>query len=229
MAITHVVGQSGRGTWSSGSSMSATMAETPIQGNILVACVGINCGTGDGDSVTSIAQNNVTWTLQIAENTTRPAEIWFGVVGASAGTGITVNMSDTPDWGAIFNVYEYSGVATSSFLDKTASWSDGFNIVTLTGTTAETTQADELWIGCTLNGGHTTQNTPLNGFTLYDGVYDGKTLTVGFLEKIVSSTGTANSGVTSEWSVNSGCIATFKAAAAASGQQLFTLINMEDY
>ena len=71
-------------------------------------------------------------------------------------------------------------------------------------------------------------SSPTNGFTLLDGAYygdpNGHSACLGYAEKIVSSTGTADCSVTSSGSLTtwSGCIATFLAASGA------TNVNLSD-
>jgi hypothetical protein len=163
-----------RGTTSdSSSSLSVTMASAPTNGNLLILCIGLNDG-----SVTSIIQTGVNWStggagLQQSENASGAytAEIYAGIVGSGASTSITINVS--PSSYAVADVCEYSGLALSGFLDKTAtSYTAGYTTTTHTGTTATTTQANELWIGVTVEYG--AQSAPTNGFTLLDGAsYDG--------------------------------------------------------
>jgi hypothetical protein len=76
----------------------------------------------------------------------------------------------------------------------------------VTGTTATTTQADELCVGGIIDN-FNTMDTPTNSFTLLDGY------NVSYLYRIVSSTGTYSSGVTiPSWKSYVACIATFKAS-----------------
>ena len=207
--ITHVVGQSGRGTIASGTSITVTMAATPASGNLLISGVGW-CESTGAVTVSSITETGVTWTGQVSKNNGWDnSAIWVGVVGAGASKTVTITLSGSgAQYGAVADIYEYSGLLTTGFLDKTASNAGG-TASPNTGTTATTTQATELWIGVTEieTWG---QSTPTNLFTLYDGA-EGSNAATAFLEKIVSSTGTANSGTTvagaNGWT---GCIATFK-------------------
>lgn len=222
MTIAHVAGQSGQGIVSYGATtIPVTMALTPIAGNVLVAAIGTLQWASPAITVDSISQIGVTWTRQNNSPLWDQAnvEIWLGVVGSSPSTSITVNLSGSILAGAVADVYEYSRVATSSFLDKIAT-NIGFSEYPDTGTTAATTQAAELWIGATLAAFNSTnQSTPTNGFTMYDGVAiagtGGNYYSLAFLEKIVSATGTANSGTTTAASGWTGCIATLKGEATA--------------
>jgi hypothetical protein len=209
-----------RGT-STTNSISVTMGATPTAGNLLVACIGTFIGT-PSLTVTSITQTNVAWTYQISKHSVvydyLDVEIWVGVVSASAGTGITIALSGAASWGGVADVCEYSGLATADFLDKTATATGQPVSLTSTGTTAVTSQNDELWIGAvTLQGG--SQSTPQDGFTLLDGAQY-TTMSLAYLEYISSATGAAHSGTTISGSYEYyvGCIATFKAAAA--GQEV---------
>ena len=217
MAIVRVQGNA-RGT-STTDTITVVQASAPTNGNVNVATIGCADSGAATKVVSSISQTNVVWTSQITKTGAFGqigSEIWFGVVGAGASDTITVNLSGDSDLGATADVCEYSGILTAGFLDKTASSSGGAGTVTNTGTTAATTQADELWVGV-VNARYESQSTPTNGFTLMDGT-ETNNLSIVFLEKIVSAIGAANSGTTASancyWC---GCIATFKAEAVAAG------------
>jgi DNA-binding IscR family transcriptional regulator len=202
-----------RGT-STTSPISVTMASTPASGNVLVAIIGTEY-SGGYRTVSSISETNVVWAKQISQSgqTYYNIEIWFGTVGVDASKSVTINLSGNPDYGSTADICEYSGIATSSFLDKTAT-NTGNSIYPDTGTTVDTTQANELWVGGTVNGNYK-PSTPTDGFTLLDGNLS-TYMYLTYLEKIVSATGAAHSSVTLSsargWA---GCIATFKAAAPA--------------
>jgi len=232
LAIVRVQGNA-RGCVVGGSNFTITMGSTPISGNVLILAIGIRCGTSLYITVSSISQTGVTWSLVIQKKAVpslyyMDTEIWIGIVGTGAGTVITVTLTGTlPTNGeAVADVCEYSGVLTVGYLDKTAT-NSGANSTPDTGTTATTTQADELWIGSTSAEG-ADQTTPRNGFTLLDGVqlcgfdeYNSE----AYLEKIVSATGTANSGTTCPYNTDwVGCIATFKASPAAKPKGSITLL-----
>ncbi|MGD0175795.1 MAG: carboxypeptidase-like regulatory domain-containing protein [Candidatus Bathyarchaeia archaeon] len=198
-----------RGTQTSGTTIAVTIGWTPLAGNVLIAVVGTNVYT-----VTSITQTNVTWTFQKSSTYSNAhVEIWYGVIGASPDTSVTVNLSGTVN-GGIANICEFSGMLTSGFLDKTASdaWPTALPIKT--GTTATTTQAVELLIGGTqLAATSIGHSGPANGFTMFDGAYINTYYSSGFLYKIVAATGTYSSGCSSPASGSygwAGCIATFK-------------------
>jgi hypothetical protein len=203
-----------RGTATSGSTIAVTLGAAPTSGNVLIAVYGavVNPAT----TVSSITQTGVTWTQKTVKlhNNYYESEIWLGVVGAGASTSVTLSLSGSipATYAVVADICEYYGVATTT--DKTAT-NGGGSVYPDTGTTANTTQATELWIGGTVLSSYT-QSTPTNGFTLLDGALTGYTSTA-YLEKIASAIGTANSGTTGaasgQWS---GCIATFKALTAVS-------------
>jgi hypothetical protein len=197
------------------------MGSAPTNGNLLLLTFTSyrNDALGRYATISSISQTGVTWIKQISKTNptdldhTQDTEIWAGVVGSGASATITITLAYYANAGGIADVCEYSGMLTSGFLDKTAT-NSGLSSSPDTGTTATTAQADELWIGCTGLNGSRSQSTPTNGFTLLDGaVYS--SCSCAYLEKIVSATGTANSGTTGSGSAYwAGCIATFKASAA---------------
>lgn len=218
MAILRIQGNA-RGTGTNNTSFTVTQSQAPANGNANILCLQVS-GSQTNPSITSIVQTDVTWSL-VKPDAYCGGNIYIGIVGAGAGTLITINLSGgTGTFIDIADVCEYSGIDTSSYLDKTAS-NYGYSAAGDTGTTATTTQANELWIGCIAAGYSTSgavQSSPTNGFTLLDGAelhsgsYYGST---AYLEKIVSATGQANSGTTISYSNYwSGLMATFKAAAA---------------
>jgi hypothetical protein len=234
MAITRVQGNC-RGL-STTNSIAITMTVAPTSGNMLKAVIGTISGSGYR-SVSSISQTGVTWTRQLqgqclnAYNTYQNGEIWEGVVGAGASANVTINLSGNAEYGAVANICEYSGLASSD-LDKTAiNMATGSATSGNTGTTDTTTQNDELWLGgmFALSSPCPTQNTPTNGFTLLDGAAGSQYLSGAFLEKIVSAIGTANSGTTFSGSANwFGLIATFKAAAGGTLQTVADSVGLSD-
>lgn len=219
MAIVRVHGND-RAETAAANHIDLTLANTPTNGNLLVATIGIMMASDTAPTVTSITETNVTWTVQKAEPNGAfgqiNQEIWVGVVGASPSASLTVNFSGTAD-AAVVDVCEYSGLLTVGFLDKTASANDGgaAGTSTLTGTTAVTSQADELWVGGVVTR-YQSQSTPKNAFTLLDGALDvTENVAEAYLEKIVSATAAASSGTTASGaSFYGGCIITLKAPSA---------------
>jgi hypothetical protein len=209
------------GTWSSGKSFNVILSNTPTSGDVLVCTFGDTIATGF-DTISSIADANgkTTWTKQVG-NTYHgvyyyDSEIWYGTVdSASASKTITITLVSaiTATYAAEAYVSEYSGMATSDFLDKTAS-NQGTGSTTDSGMTANTTQADELWLASIV--GSAPQSSPTNGFTLAH--YTGTACDLGNFIKTVSATGIANTGATIGGVYEHdyvGCIATFFVAGGA--------------
>ena len=205
-------------TASTSTSFTVTTTSTPTSGDVLIAVIGTSrTSSGSVRTISSISETNVAWSMQKSESyaTATPevdVEIWLGVVSASAGTTVTINLSGSPS-GAVADICEYSGIATTSYLDQTAV-NTGSSAATDTGLTGATTQATELWIGGITVGAANAQTVATSGFTLRDGA-TGTSISVAYLENFVSATGTANSGTTVSSSRWVGCIATFKAAGPA--------------
>ena len=158
-------------------------------------------------SISSVTETGVTWAKAVSYYLSGyySVEIWYGTVASSAGTSVLFTFSSTSGYAAA-DICEYSGLASSP-VDKTAT-NTGDSTSLDTGTTAPTSQANELFVGATVGYG-ATQSSPTNGFTLLDGAADTAT-SLAYLENIVSATGTADSGASlpaaHHWI---GCIATF--------------------
>ncbi len=200
--------------------ISVNMGATPVAGNTLVAVISTR-GTS-ANIVSSITQTGVpngTWMrASQANNTSMTTEIWYAPnVPSGAGTAVTINQTSFLSAAVVM---EYSGVLVANTLDQIA---PGNSVATsaaaVTGTTATTSQANELWIGGIGFADSTpTLGTILNSFAAVDNAVTTNATTtsnarVYALERIVSSTGTASSGGTISASTQwTGTIATFKAA-----------------
>ena len=230
--ITRVQG-SYKGTWSSGTTISVALLTAPTNGNVVILTAALRSGSSGQSVISSIAETGVNWSSGGAGKQVgllanfasgshyEDGEIWLGLVGSGASTSITVTLSAVPNAGGysfpggVVDVCEYSGIATTSFLDKTATSSNAGSTTTApssTGTTATTSQANELLIGESAVMSYS-QSSPTNGFALLDGAipYQGTGTSNAYLEKIVSSTGAYGSGATFTSSFWVGCIATFEA------------------
>lgn len=193
-----------------------TYGSTPTNGNFLVAVISTK---RTSSPVTSITQTGATWALAVskvgttlgANNTT---DIWYAENVSGAATTVTVNLGGSTNASCVFA--EYSGLATASTLDQTASDADdyGTRSTAVTGTTATTSQAVELWIGgVTDNTGNTWTGTGGSFTKVAESL---GTLVCNTLDEfIASSTGTASTSNThasvplsGQWT---GAIATFKA------------------
>jgi hypothetical protein len=168
---------------------------------------------GSGQTVSGITQTGASWSKVVtsaSSNSQAEVEIWKAENVSGASKTVAITLSGTPNYGAVANVLEYSGLATSS-TDQTATKG-----ATVQGTSANTgttinptTVPNELWLGGISSYGAAT-SLPLNGFTQIDGTLSGTNTVCSVLEKIVSTAGTAGSGVTCGNNWWAGCIATFK-------------------
>lgn len=148
-------------------------------------------------------------------NTGGPQDIsiWYLANVAAGQTTVTYTYGSAVDNGAV--VAEYSGVATTSPLDVTASNLTSAASATLsTGTTANTAAANELWIGAFGNN----TNTAFTGVTgtgasLYNQTA-ANTSQVGLADSLTNSAGPATMGCTGANDWWAGAIAVFKPASA---------------
>ena len=203
------------------SSTTVNLSSAPANGNTLVAVICISQNSSNG--VSGISQGGVTWsraaTVAVGGGylgSGADTEIWYAPVGSGAGTGVTIS------YGALYacaaTVIEYSGVVAASPLDQTAT-SAGSSSPAVTGTTATTAQANELWVGGVSYENNSSLTAIQNGFTVaastterwFSVLGTEKYVTVQALDKVVSTTGGAytggNLGLSTSWSA---AIATFK-------------------
>ena len=187
--------------------------------NFLVATLISNQGatgfTSFADSKGGTWQTAVDWTanggdfvrIMYAENPT-------------VGTAHTFTLTYSGSVFTVVNVAAYSGMATSSTLDKTATGT-GNSTSLLTSATATTTQANELLIGGgTINAGTNSTFTAGASYTVRAQEGLAGSGADGFLEeRIVSSTGAYTAAAT--WGGSAGAwiiaIATFKGAGGGGG------------
>ena len=196
------------------STISVNMGTAPANGNTMVAVISTR-GTSSS-RVSAVTQTGATWsratqTLGTAGTTT---EIWIApnVSGASASVSIT-----QASLRSAAVVMEYSGILTASPLDQTAN-TTGSSTAPVTGTTATTTLANELWVGgIGFISSTPTLGTIQNTFTSITSSQSTSTAAnnakVYAIERMVTATGAASSGGTlspsAQWS---GAMITLKAA-----------------
>jgi RHS repeat-associated protein len=189
--------------------ITAVLPQPPGNGDGLVAVIGTN-GTTTG-RVSSIVQSGASWSRvnEIANNKGITAEIWLAQGVQNAGKTITINLASTADAYAV--VSEYRGMLTSGSLDATQS-AKGKGADAATGTIAQTTFADEIWVGGVFAKGNASWGTPTNDFTK---ILSGNQAVGGYAvaDKIVSQTGAAGTSIPTgvagpDWA---GVIAAFRA------------------
>ena len=205
------------------SSATVNLSSAPVNGNTLVAVICISQSSSGG--VSGISQSGVTWSRAATAavgggflGSGADTEIWYAPVGSGAGTGVTISHSVL--YACAATVIEYGGVLAASPLDQTAT-STGSSGPAITGTTATTAQANELWVGGVSYENSSSLTAIQNGFTVAANATEHwfsllgteAYVTVQALDKVVSTTGGAytggNLGLSTSWSA---AIATFKAA-----------------
>lgn len=202
------------GSNSFGTSLGTAYGSNNTAGNLLVM------GATSTEAITSVTDSN-TGTPASAVAITHPSEaastaIWYVMNCPSGANTVTSNtVGSAPHTN---HLLEYSGVATASALDQTATNSAVFNTSGNTGTTGTTAQADELLIGLIGNEGVRT-HTWGSSFTEKTDVANANSGSIA--ERIVSATGTyAGTATISSNSNWCACIATFKAAAGGGGTSI---------
>jgi len=203
--------QSANGIANPGSSVSASWPAATTAGSLLVAIV------------VEDANNAITmtgWTSAVRSNyVNRRVQIFYKENASSESGSVTASFGAST-YGGIF-IFEYSGVALTSALDKTAT-ADGTTNPASSGTTAATTQDDEVCLTGILVLDSGTFSSPTNSFTLDAQVTPGSR-TAAACRRIVTSSGTYGHNLTYS-AVNKsflGAIATFKAALPPSGSDAF--------
>lgn len=189
------------------------LTDTPLFGSTLIAVVGTGDLTGTG--VTSITQAAVTWQLAVKASTNRTLEIWYAQNVNTADKNVVINFGATPFDAAVV-VVEYQNLRASTPLIDQISTSIGVTNKPTTGTTALTTQGNELWVGGVMNRGGDTLvgGTEINDFLLQaqDGTGFGPSdVNVGFLDREVTAVAQAFTEITSSGGIAdwAGAMATF--------------------
>ena len=201
------------------------LGSMPTNGNLLILTFAA-VSSGKNPRVSSISQTNVTWSLVINDGTNgggeTTSEIWKGVVGASAGTQITVTQNTSGTGSNIVSVAavsEWRGL--SGNVDQTNTNQVGSGTSVTSPTTGTTTQTVELVIA-SMAPYYTASfscGSPTNSFTQ---VYGGTSYNNGgsywetnnYLYYIANATGQFSTTATASPSQGgyNGCIATFFAA-----------------
>ena len=84
-------------------SLALTLGAAPTDGNVLFALIGSSAST-----VTGVTQTGVTWSKLLDTGLVPDAELWKGVVGAGAGTTVTVAFAAASY--SCFHVSEWAGL-----------------------------------------------------------------------------------------------------------------------
>ena len=211
--------QTAQNTASIGSgTFTVTLGSPPTSGNTLFLTYA-SSGQPTNPTISSVSQTGVTWTKAVSEDGLVNVEIWYGKIGANAGNTATITIagSSTSDIGNVAHICEWTKVATINPLDKTAV-NTGQGNTGETGTTAVTSQSNELFVGAIGTARQhtaaalTDQHSPTNSYTLSNGIIttSGQYTSLAELIKVSTTTETASSGTSFGSTYWAGCIATFK-------------------
>lgn len=190
---------------------SITWTQTTTAGNFLiVAAAGFHTMTAP-----TITPPSGSWSesVTITNGTFRVSLFIFPSCDAESSTG-NFSVTGGSPLVAIAGC-EYSGVATSTPLDKSAT-NTGSTGNLDSGTTASTTQNVEAVVAAFGIRNGSSFSSPTNSFTIEGQGTDGANIAVGISDKILAATGTQNTGVTPTTSTTwAGVIGTYLGAAAA--------------
>lgn len=213
--------QSGKGNTgsSANTTLRVTLPAAPSDGNSLIAVISTR-GTS-ASRVSGITGGGATWSrvAQATNTSGSTTEIWYGPGVSSGTTDITITQASLRSAAVVI---EYSGLLAPASLDVAAS-NTGSGTTASTGTTAPTSQANEVWIGgIGIAGSSPTLSAITNNFTTVDNAASTRSVAssnarIYALERIVTATGAAATGGTLSASAQwSGAIATFRAATSFS-------------
>lgn len=188
---------------------------TPAAGSLLVLNIGTSSAAAN--EVTGVTDSkSQTWTKivdQVGGNNKNQA-MWYRANAGAGSTVITIQGSGFVAYAV--EVQEFSGIATSSALDVTATASDSTYVqVHSVGPTTATTQADALVVQGWAGGDTSNTFTAGSGFSNAAGTNSvGAFISSAMQSKVVSSTGTQSASLSTssyDWGVSN--LAVFKAPA----------------
>jgi hypothetical protein len=184
-----------------------TYGSTPTEGNLLVA---ISRGTDSPVANASIAG----WTLAVGVAVISGSTglgLWYKVAGASEPDDVVITWTGATN--IQITILEYGGFVGTPILDKTESVADTGSIVTSrsSGTTAETSLADELCLASFGMGDVVTDCSLTNSFVTVDPLWSLSASQNYFAgSRVVSSTGAYETTIS--WTTarkTGGLVATF--------------------
>ncbi len=179
--------------------VTATFSQAPRSGNLLVAAVTANVGTG------SIAISGWTAANSIAVGVAGGLVVFYKV---SAGTETSVTATATAAILMDLHIFEYAGIDNASPLDVVASTADGGSGVTArsSGTTATLTQANELAFVAVATAGNN------GGLVSWSNSYTTEITTTDLMTADLVTTVTTATSSTATWTTSqraAGIIVTF--------------------
>ena len=183
-------------------------------GSTVVLAIGTNSATA---TITGIVDSNInTYTVHKTQANVGNVESSYlasGDIDVALVNGDTITITFSSGVGVVAYADEWSGLAASP-IDRTASGNSGFGNSHTSGSTATTTQADELLIGVHVHNQAATW-TATSSFNL---IHEGLGVTAGrrlaYQYRIVSATGAyASTGTTDNNTDTANIIGTFTAPA----------------
>ena len=207
----------------------STTSMTSTSGNALIAIVAIAAGaTAKISSITDSAGN--AWVVPSASPNQNPpanfvsgSNTYFAIayaLNAAAITSITVNISASKVFS--YNVVEFSGVATSSAVDQSASSSNSTATSPLLTPSITTANANDLIIGG-MSANNNSMTLGSAGYTALTSMVPVSTMKGVAAYQIVSSTGSYSISWTPGANAVSGAgIMAFQAAAGGGGGVTYT-------
>jgi hypothetical protein len=175
-------------TYSSASSVVATLAAAPHPGSALVLF-----SANNNVSVTAVTGGGVTWVQSSSGGTHSAIDIWYGLNSSGSGTAITVTYANATGSGGV-NLSEFSGIATSNALDVAPATTSGIS-TSPTTPSAVTTNAHDLIVGAVADTDlAATTGGPTNSFTALTEAANANKIVPAY--RIVSATGSYNTSRT---------------------------------
>lgn len=204
------------GTNTTFASTVTTASWTSTGGNALIAVAEADVVAANGITVTDSKGNSWNRIISTALAATFDLEMWVAL-NITGGASHTVTATDNGGGvDSLLIVEEWSGVAISSAIDKSAGATGTASTALNSGASAATTQADELVVG----GGVASGNVTMTAGAGYSNLNKINTTfsTLAFESQIVAATGaqtaTMTSGTAGSWVCQVG---TLKALVAAGG------------
>lgn len=178
--------------------LSITLGSTPTAGNIIVVA-----GASDTNSAASpfVSGTGIVWMANNTGGASSTSSL-LAVGHVLSGASATITLTFGTSGGAAIAAAEYSGV--SAWFDQSAS-SGASTSTAASGSTGTTSHANQLWVGALAGRFGTSASgglwaSPTNSFTIRGQAVSttgtANDRMVALLERIVSSTGTANAGAT---------------------------------
>jgi Phosphoesterase family/IPT/TIG domain len=150
------------------------------------------------------------WSLAVSSGSTA---VYYRQNAPASSGPVTFTMSAKVSW--VLSISEWSGIATSGALDRTAHATSGSGTATsgASGTTTAIANPVELVVAGIRAVGVVAESSPTNGFAQLDQQVAGTNTALGAFDRVTTTAGTQSTSVTlspaAEWR---GAIATFRSA-----------------